>query len=54
LVKELQRYRVTIAGLQETKWFESDVWQADNGWVFLHAGKPLPSLLSVVMVWEFY
>ena len=43
LVKELQRYRVTIAGLQETKWFESDVWPAENGWVFLHAGRPLPS-----------
>ena len=35
LVKELQHYRVTIAGLKETKWLESDVWPADNGWVFL-------------------
>ena len=31
LVKELQWYRVTIAELQETKWFESGVWPAENG-----------------------
>ena len=48
LVHELQRFRVTITGLQETKWFESDVWPGGNGLVFLHAGRPLPSSHEVV------
>ena len=26
LVKELTKYRIAIASIQETKWFESDVW----------------------------
>ena len=39
MVHELQRYRLTIAGIQETKWFEADVWPAG---VFLHSGRLSP------------
>ena len=42
VVKELRRYRVSVAGIQETKWFGKDVWFAD-GYTFLHSGRPLPS-----------
>ena len=45
---ELQRYCVTLAGIQETKWFGSDVWPAEDGWIFLHSGRLLPSAEDVV------
>ena len=41
LVKELRRYGVSGAAIQETKWFGRNVWQA-NGHTFLHSGCPLP------------
>ena len=41
LMKELKRYSVSVAGIQETKWFGNDVWTAD-GYTFLHPGRPLP------------
>ena len=41
LVKELKRYGVSVAAIQETKWFESDVWET-QGYTFLHSGRPLP------------
>ena len=28
VVRELKRYRVSVAGIQESKWFGNDVWQA--------------------------
>ena len=31
-----------MAGIQENKWFGSDVWSSD-GYTFLHFGQPLPS-----------
>ena len=31
LVKESTRHRVAISGIQETKWFESDIWLTMNG-----------------------
>ena len=43
LAWELQRYHVTIAGIMETKWFGSDVWPADHGWVFIYSDRPSPS-----------
>ena len=42
LVHELQRYGVSIAGVQESKWFGVDVWTAADGYIFLHSGRPLP------------
>ena len=42
LVRELKRYGVSIAWIQETKWFGSYVWPADE-YTFLHSGRPLPS-----------
>ena len=42
LVEELRCYCVSVAGMQESKWFGSDVWSAD-GYTFLHSGRPLPS-----------
>ena len=41
LVRELRRYKVSIGAVQETKWFGSDIWQA-NGCTLLHSGRPLP------------
>ena len=41
LVKELRRYRVGVAGMQETKWFGKDVWEID-GYTLLHSGQQLP------------
>ena len=42
VVSELKRYGVSIAAIQETKWFGSDIWQADD-YTFLHSGRPLPN-----------
>ena len=41
LVSELRRYGVSVAAIQETKWFGRDVWQADKH-TFLHSGRRLP------------
>lgn len=41
LVKELQKFGVAIAGIQETKWFGRDVWNSD-GYTLLHSGRQLP------------
>ena len=38
---ELRKYGVSVAGIQETKWFGKDVWPSD-GCTFLHSGHPLP------------
>ena len=42
LANELKCYRVSVAGVQETKWFGSDVWEVD-GYTFLHSGRRLPA-----------
>ena len=42
LVKELGRYRISIAGIQETKCFGSDIWPSAE-WTFLHSGRVLPA-----------
>ena len=42
LVKELKRYRVSVAAIQETRWFGKGTWQADD-FVFVHSGRPLPA-----------
>ena len=41
-VKELKCYGVSVAAVQETKWFGKDIRQAD-GYTFIHSGRPLPS-----------
>ena len=41
LVKELKRYGVSVAGIQETRWYGKDVWKSD-GFTFLHSGRRLP------------
>lgn len=43
LVEELKRYSISLAGIQETKWYGSDVWPAADGYTLLHSGRPLPS-----------
>ena len=43
LVGELKRYGISVAGIQETKWFGTDVWPAAKGFTFLHSGRPLPA-----------
>ena len=37
MVTELRRYRVSMAAIQETKWYGRDVWEA-QGYTFLHFG----------------
>ncbi len=46
LVKELQRYRVAIAGVQESRWFGEDVWPAAEGLLFF----TLADLYQAVMM----
>ena len=41
LIRELKRFDVTIASIQETKWFGQDVWTVD-GCTLLHPGHNLP------------
>jgi len=41
LVSELKNYNISIAGIQETKWFGSDIWPIGE-WTFLHSGHELP------------
>ena len=48
MMKELRRYRVSVAAVQETKWFGKDVWEA-QGYTFLHSGRPLPSEEGIVV-----
>ncbi len=40
--RQLKRFGISIAGIQETTWFGSDVWPAD-GYIILLSGRPLPS-----------
>ena len=42
VVRELKRYRVSITGIQESKWFGNDVWEAGEQHTLLHSGRPLP------------
>ena len=42
LVNELARYRISIAGIQETKWFGSDIWPSGER-TFLHSDSVLPA-----------
>ena len=41
VVSELDRYRVVVAGLQETKWFGSEVYNVGES-VILSSGKDVP------------
>ena len=41
LVAELKRYGVSVAGIQESRWFGRDVWSMTDGYTFLHSGRPL-------------
>ena len=39
LVKERTRYRIAIiSGIQETQWFESDIWLTVNGRFYILVG----------------
>ena len=48
LVRELQWYHVTFTEIYETKWFGSNVWPTEDGWVFLHSGGILPLSEDVI------
>ena len=37
LIAEIKNYNISIAGIQETKWFGSDIWSIRE-WAFLHSG----------------
>ena len=43
LVGELVYHRVAVVGIQETKWFGSDVWHATGGYTLLHSGRSIPN-----------
>ena len=40
-MRELRRYDVSVAAVQETKWFGAGVWEA-QGYTLLYSGRPLP------------
>ena len=42
-VRELERYAIKVAALQETKWFGSNVYDVGKS-VLLTAGRPAPAL----------
>jgi len=42
LMGELERYGISVAGVQETKWFGSNVWPAVYGHIMLHSGRSVP------------
>ena len=46
LVNELKKLNVAVAGIQETKWFGQDVWNAD-GYTLLHSNQAAPCLVMV-------
>ena len=41
LIREFQRYRISIAGVSETKWFGNDIYSVD-GFTVLHSGRAEP------------
>ena len=41
MVHELKKYGVSIAGINETKWFGKDLYDVE-GYMILHSGRPLP------------
>ena len=41
LIAKLKNYNMSIAGIQETKWFGSDFWPCGE-WTSLHSGYELP------------
>ena len=41
MIKELKRCGVSIAGIQENKWFGSDIWSS-RGCRFLRSGRAVP------------
>ena len=41
LVTELKNYNISIVGIQETKWFGSDIWPIGE-WTCSHSGHDLP------------
>lgn len=43
LVGEVKHYGISVAEMQETKWFGKDVWPAAEGFTFLHSGRSLPA-----------
>ena len=43
IVRELKRYNVKVAGLQETKWFGNDVYDV-SGAAVLTSGRKTPSV----------
>lgn len=54
IVRELDRYDVKVAALQETKWFGSEVYKVGESTV-LTAGRPVPragSQVIEVRVWH--
>ena len=42
LVRELKRYKVSVAGIQKSRWFGKDIWPSADEYTFLRSGRPLP------------
>ena len=41
-VGKFQRYGVSVARIQETKWFGKDIWPASYGYTLLDSRRPIP------------
>ena len=48
LAGELQCSNVSVVGIQEIKWFGTDVWPATEGYTMLHSRQPAPCNGAVV------
>ena len=42
LVQELRKFKMSVVGISETKWFGSAVYDVD-GYTILHSGRPVPA-----------
>ena len=50
LVGELKcRYGVSVAGIQEIRWFGSHVWPVVEGYTFIHSGRHIPDGGDIAM-----
>jgi len=45
-VGELECYGIAVAGIQETKWFGSDVWPAAKRYMLFHSSRPTPDIVT--------
>ena len=48
MVQQLKKFRMSIVGISETKWFGCHIYDVD-GFLILHSGRPIPEVGEPVM-----